>query len=127
MSASTSDFFAVSVGDLDALEWEPFDIPGGSLPVSVSRLHADAVTRALTLVVRFPAGWERSERGSYSAAEEVYVLEGSLELNGQRHPAGTWLRVPPGTRRHHTATPDGAVALARFDGPPRWTPERSEP
>lgn len=128
MSVSSTDIVVVGLGaDLDGLEWEAFDIPGGSGPVSVHRLHADAETGAITLLVRFPAGWERAEAGSYAAAEEIYLLEGSLEMNGQRHGAGTWLRVPPGAARHDTSTPDGALALARFDGPARWTPDRSTP
>ena len=124
---TTLDVLAFSLGDLDKLDWEPFDVPGGSLPVSVSRLHADPVTRAMTLVVRFPAGWERAEVGSYSSTEEVYLLAGTLEMNGTRHEAGSWLRVPAGASRRRTATPGGAVALARFDGPARWTPDRSAP
>lgn len=119
------DVLAFSLDDLAGLDWEPFDVPGGSVPVAVSRLYADPQTRAATLVVRFPVGWQRAEVGSYSAAEEVYVLKGALEMNGARHLAGTWFRVPAGAERRNTATPDGAVALARFDGPARWTPDRS--
>jgi hypothetical protein len=109
------------------LAWEAFDIPGGSAPVSVCRLHADPATRAVTAVVRFPAGWERAEAGSYEAAEEFHVLEGSVELNGEHHGPGTWVRVPAHVERLHTATPGGALTLARFDGPPRWHPTRSTP
>ena len=125
--STTVDVLACSLGDLAALDWEPFEVPGGSVPVSVSRLHADPETRAVTLVVRFPAGWQRPEAGAYSAAEEVYLLDGSLEMNGTPYGAGTWFRVPAGAVRRHTASPGGAVALARFDGPARWTPERTDP
>ena len=51
------DVLAFSLDDLAGLDWEPFDVPGGSLPVAVSRLHLDPQTRAATLVVRFPVGW----------------------------------------------------------------------
>lgn len=125
--STTVDVLARSLGDLTVLDWEPFDVPGGSEPVAVSRLHAEPESRAVTLVVRFPAGWRRPEAGSYAAAEEVYLIDGALEMNGTRYEAGTWFRVPAGAVRRQTATPQGAIALARFDGPARWTPERSAP
>lgn len=113
----------LSLSSLESLEWEPFDIPGGTSPVSIHRLHSDPTTRAMTLVVRFPAGWQRPQAGSYSAAEEAYVLEGAIEINANRFYAGEWFHIPTGLVRHVMSSPDGAVVLARFDGPPRWTPE----
>lgn len=71
--------------------------------------------------MRFPKGWERSSPGSYLSAEEFIVLEGSLEMNGRGFQANDWVYVPDRVTRRNTASPDGALTLASFLGPSRWT------
>lgn len=70
--------------------------------------------------MRFPAGWERPDAGSFDVTEEFVILHGALELSGRTWTPGDYGLVPAGARREHTATPGGAVALAYFTGSPRW-------
>jgi hypothetical protein len=102
------------------LAWQDFDIPSGNMPVQTVRLQNDEPTRALTLLVRFPDGWERAAAGSYDCAEEFVVLEGALLMNGMTYRPDDWVYVPASVQRKNTSAPAGALALARFAGPVRW-------
>lgn len=108
----------VALGDA---EWIDFDIPDGNGSVQMSLLREEESTRARTILVRFPPGWAREETGSYPCSEELWVIEGAIELSGERYGAGDWAFLPPGYRRFGMRTPEGALALARFSGPARWT------
>lgn len=108
-------------GDLD---WADFDIPDSNVPVRIATLRTDP-SRALTLFVRFPEGWERPPAGSYSSAEELVLLEGTLEMSGRTFEAGDWAHIPAGTRRIGSAARADSLSLARFDGPARWSHDSS--
>lgn len=101
---------------------QELEIPGGNPAVHTARLHVDDASRASTLLVRFPAGWERPSAGSYSSAEEFVLLDGTIEMNDITYRAGDWVYVPAGAERRNTVAPGGALALARFAGPARWRP-----
>ncbi len=102
--------------------WLAQDIPGGSQPVRLHRLHLDRASKASVSLVEFPPGWSRDISGSYAVAEEFVVLRGALEMNGLRHQVGEWVFVPGDARREATRTPEGALALAWFGGIPTWQP-----
>lgn len=48
--------------------------------------------------------------------ETIYVLEGAQEDHTGRHPAGTWLSNPPGTR-HSIRSPEGCLVLIHWNEP----------
>jgi hypothetical protein len=102
------------------LDWGEAEIPQSSASVRVARLRKGPAG-ALSLAVRFPPGWERAAAGHYEVEETFVVLEGAIELNGRSHGAGELVIVPALVARTYTATPAGAVCLARFAGTPRWT------
>lgn len=104
------------------LAWVPFDIPGGSEPVRLVRLRAEPETGALTVLVRFPAGWERPGPGSYEAAEEAVFLDGTLEMSGETYRDGDWGWIAARAVRFGTRAGGEVLALARFSCPPRWVP-----
>jgi hypothetical protein len=115
----------VQVGD--DLRWLPFDIPDGIMPAQISVLRVEKPSRAQVLLVRFPPGWARPVVGSYEAAEELVVLEGSFTMSGERYTAGDWAYFPAGWERNGTASPEGMLGLARFDGPARWNRDTGAP
>lgn len=102
--------------------WMDFQIPDGSAPVRLHRLHLDRASNASVSLVEFPVGWSRAASGSYAVAEEFVLLAGALEMNGQRHEPGDWAFVPAGARRADTRAAAGALALAWFGGVPTWQP-----
>lgn len=114
----------------DRLVWSDFDIPGGSATVRTALLRYEPSTRARTLLVAFPAGWERTACGYYDSAEEMVVLQGTLRMGGACYPAGSWVYVPAGSVRRTTSAESEVRALARFAGPARWVecePDRDGP
>jgi hypothetical protein len=110
-------------GDLD---WQGFEIPGGSAAVRIALLRVEPETRARTLLVRFPDGWRREIAGAYEAAEEFVVLEGILAMSGATYREGDWAYVPRGLMRRATVASPSVLTLARFDGPARWIAQAEE-
>jgi hypothetical protein len=84
------------------------------------RLRAELETRALTVLVDFPAGWTRAQPGYYEAAEDVVFLDGALEMNGVTYRAGDWAHIPGGRVRRASVARERTIALARFGGGYRW-------
>jgi len=111
---------AVVVDLAGDLEWNAFEIPDSNVPVRLSTLNVEP-TRARTVLVRFPAGWERPGMGWYTCAEEMVMLEGTLEMNGKTFVAGDWGYVPAGLVRVASVARTEVLVVARFDGPARWT------
>lgn len=64
----------------------------GTETVSMLRIKADAPARDLT----------------WAEGAELLVLDGALSDDERRYPAGTWLRLPAGSRQRSLAAPDGA-------------------
>ncbi|MCF2531515.1 cupin domain-containing protein [Yinghuangia soli] len=100
---------------------QPYTMPGSTAPVSMARLALDPDTGASLSLVRFPKGWRRPERGHYGVGEEFLVVEGELHVSGTRHVAGDLAWIPAGALRHGSGTDGGALAVAWFSGPVRWT------
>ncbi len=100
--------------------WRTVPVDGATYPLQTQRLAADQASGARTLLVRFPAGFDRPAAGFYAVGEEFLILRGDLIINGQQLGAGDWVSVPAGTVRRGTASATGAVALAWFAGSPIW-------
>ncbi|MFI6481793.1 hypothetical protein ACIBH1_27950 [Nonomuraea sp. NPDC050663] len=98
-----------------------FLIPGSTTPVGLAELGGGA------MLVRFPPGWSRPERGHYLAGEEFVLLDGELRVSGRRYRPGDYAWLPARTPRFSSATPDGALAVAWFDAPARWAAGEGEP
>ncbi|MFG6415026.1 cupin domain-containing protein [Roseateles sp. DC23W] len=93
--------------------------PGAARPdAEYKYLSRDAGTGACTCLIRYPAGWSRLADESLDAAEEFYVLEGELEINGVRFGADHYGQVPRGLLRRSMSTLRGAVVLTFFDARP---------
>lgn len=65
-----------------------------------------------TSVVRYDAGARFSEHG-HDGGEEILVLDGTFSDHAGDHPAGTYLRNPPGSR-HAPHSPDGCTLLVKL-------------
>ena len=91
-----SDFDLRVVEHDDGRGWVPSPLPGVERRM-LDRI-GEEVARATSLVRYAPgAGYEGH---SHSAGEEILVLEGQFCDESGDHPAGTYLRNPPGS--HHT-------------------------
>jgi len=101
--------------------------PGAARPdAEYKYLSRDADTGACTCLIRYPAGWARLADEALDAAEEFYVLEGGLEINGQHFGADHYGHLPRGLLRHSMSTLRGAVVLTFFDAEPRFASRPGE-
>jgi len=103
-----------------SLPWQPSPWPhlAGCHTKVLSR---DPIDGAVSLLVRFPAGWESPAPGRLAATEEMFVLEGALDVNGRRWGQDCFAWFPAGLAHASRAAPDGAVALVFYDAEPHWT------
>src|SRR4051794_5412089 len=111
----------IRLDELPAERWRAARLPDSSTDAQLLRLHADRASGAGVSLVRFPPGWSRVARGCYPVAEELAVLEGSLQLSGVTFAEGDYGWVAPGVAREAMTTPSGALVLALFTGPAIWS------
>jgi len=91
--------------------WRALPVAGASVKV----LRADTGTGASTSLVRFEAG-PRFPAHDHPAGEEVFVLEGDLQIGRDRLEAGDYLYTPPcGT--HAASSEGGGVFLVILPTP----------
>lgn len=103
-----------------ALPWQPAHWPHLA-GCQVKVLSRDPATGAASALVRFPAGWHSHGPGYLDADEELFVLEGALDIDGRRYPQDCYGGFPAGARRAAWSAPEGAVALVFYAAEPGWT------
>ena len=81
-------------------------------------LSRDEETGACSALIRYPPGWRREGGNSLAAAEEFYVLDGALEIDGERYSHDCYGWFPPAYPHESISTAGGAVALTFFDREP---------
>lgn len=115
---------SVYVPDLDAVAWKPLgevlpDYPQASLDAlraEAKLVNEDPDTGALTLVVKLPPGAADPTRGSHSADQELFLLEGDLTLDGETFHAPAYWHFPAGTIHGDSDTQSGAILISSFTG-----------
>lgn len=103
------DFSARVVAHAADAVWIPSPMSGVDRRM-LDRVGAE-IARA-TSVVRYAAG-SRFERHVHGGGEEILVLEGMLSDEAGDHPAGTYLRNPPGSS-HAPCSRDGCVLFVKL-------------
>jgi anti-sigma factor ChrR (cupin superfamily) len=103
------DFSRRTVVHTADLPWQPSPMPG------VDRRPLDRVggeVARATSIVRYAPG-SRFERHLHGGGEEILVLEGTFSDEGGDHPAGTYLRNPPGSA-HAPYSREGCVLFVKL-------------
>jgi hypothetical protein len=102
------------------LPWQPSRWP--HLPgCQIKLLSRDPGSGAASLLVRFPSGWVPPGSGYLGTSEELFVVEGMLELGGRRYGQDCYGYFPAAYPHATRAAPDGAVALIFYDADADWT------
>jgi ChrR Cupin-like domain len=102
--APAPEMFAVRSADLN---WQPHRIPG----VTCAMLFVDNVSRMRTLLVKAAAGVVYPLH-QHRGIEEIYMLEGELEIGGRVYEAGDYIRSHPNSI-HAPSTQQGCMFLIR--------------
>jgi hypothetical protein len=98
--------------------YRPFRMRGFSRGAHYKALSLDADSGACSLKMRFDAGFRQPPGLSFSDLE-LFVLAGSLRLQGRTLGAGHYLFVPAGYALGELRSPEGSEALVFWnDGPP---------
>ncbi len=106
--------------DSNGLEWQPFPLWNDD-GVTVRTLSEDDETGACSLVLNFPAGWQRHQAGYNQAAEELFILQGDFVIDDTRYTTNCYTYLPAGMLTTKAETgPDGCTILAMYDGRPRF-------
>lgn len=91
-----------------ALTWSPSARLPGREGLPWKLLSEDDTNGEQSAILRFPSNWSANVRSEYQ--EEVYVLEGALQIDAQPLCRDGYARIPPGAALRWTATP-GTAAL----------------
>lgn len=101
-----------------ALPWRRI-APGLARPDAEFKfLSRDPDDGACSILIRYPPGWRREGPEHIPAAEEFYVLDGALEINGRRFGPDYYGHIPARTTRTSMSAPNGAVVLTFLDAEP---------
>lgn len=84
--------------------------------VSSKLLSADDSDGSSTQVVHYPPGWSRPAAEHLTAHEEFLVLEGAIEIGGQRYDTHSYGFLPAGFLREGASSEQGAVLLTMLYG-----------
>lgn len=99
------------------LDRAPLDLPGAAAGLTGAAISGDARTGAVTALVELPAGWTAQNDGV--ADLELFVLEGTADLEGQAVGCGGYVHLPQSAAGAQVGSAGGALALAyvRPDAP----------
>ncbi|HJN04007.1 MAG TPA: DUF4437 domain-containing protein [Alphaproteobacteria bacterium] len=102
------------------LPWQDGLYAPGRSGVESKTFSTDAGNGAASVLIRYPGGWAQESAGYLSADEELFVLEGSLEINGRTYGEFGYAFLPAGYARQSFASPEGAVVLTFFESTPEF-------
>lgn len=85
-------------------------------------LSRDPGDGACSALMRYPPGWSREGPEHLAAAEEFYVLDGSLRMDDREYAQDCYAYLPAGWTRHEMSSPGGCVLLAFYDKEPSLLP-----
>jgi hypothetical protein len=103
------------------LPWTSGAAGGARGDVDGKVLSRDAELGESSLILRYPAGWQRTAPEALAAEEEMYVLDGEITINGRTYRRDTYACFPAGYVRERASSPHGCVALTFFDAIPEKT------
>ena len=102
-----------------ALPWAPSPWPGYYAGTEIKVLSRDVGSGEASLLVRYPAGWSRDGAEHLSVDEELFVLGGSLDINGVTYSDQCYAHLPVGFPRASVSASDGPVVLTFVSGDPK--------
>ncbi|MAI06680.1 MAG: hypothetical protein CBC47_06130 [Alphaproteobacteria bacterium TMED87] len=79
-------------------------------------LSIDNEDGSSSCILKYPSGWLQNQPQALLVDEEFFVLEGSLEINGQIYAKHSYAHFPRGYAKRSHSSKNGAVVLTFFSG-----------
>lgn len=86
--------------------------------ISTRVLSKDDTDGSASTILKYPPGWSRTAPHVLQADEEIFVLEGAMEINGISYTKHCYAHLPRGYVRTSHITEKGAVVLTFFSDTP---------
>jgi hypothetical protein len=87
--------------------------------VEIRTFSEDDETGASSSMIRYPAGWSQSDPAVVLAQEEIFVLDGEIEIAGETYRLHDYANLPVGYPRDSIKSEKGAVVLTFFSETPK--------
>ena len=107
------------------LPWTPGVYGGARDDVDSKILSIDDAAGDSSSLIRYPAGWHRTTPEALTAEEELYILDGEVEINGRTYKRDCYACFPAGYVRETAESRKGCVALTFFDSEPRLSSDHA--
>lgn len=104
------------------IDWQAGALPGALSSVECKTLSEDKNSGACSTILRYPKGWTQPEILHLAADHEFFVLDGSVEINGQTYQTDSYGYLPAGFTYEDWSTSEGAVVLTFFSARPNAQP-----
>ncbi|MCB2108358.1 MAG: hypothetical protein KDE14_11695 [Rhodobacteraceae bacterium] len=104
------------------LPWRKNCLPAPFDTLDCRVLSRDPKNGDCTVILKYPPGWARKGPEHLLAAHEFYVLDGSVDISGQRYGIDCYGYLPAGTTHRSWQSEIGAVVLTFFDAAPEAKP-----
>ena len=100
-----------------ALPWITLPETAARPGVACKILSRDVDSGAVSVILRYPAGFEIAAAHYLDNDEEFFVLEGEVHLGETVYGPRAYAYLPDGYPRGPMRTPNGAAVLTFFEGP----------
>ena len=91
--------------------------PDNSRPgVFAQTMKFDFGSRAITVMMRYPKDWVLDKFHFLDSDEALFVLDGSLSVNGVEYTKGNYAYLPAGMPRHNMHSTNGGTVLTCYEG-----------
>jgi hypothetical protein len=91
--------------------------PDNSRPgVFAQTMNFDFGSRAITVMMRYPKDWKLEKYHFLDSDEALFVLDGSLSVNGVEYVKGDYAYLPAGMPRHNMHSTNGGTVLTCYEG-----------
>jgi quercetin dioxygenase-like cupin family protein len=99
-----------------ALAWRTLGDQASRPGAEAKLLSYDPDSKAVTVILRYPAGWSLDQAHYLDSDEELYVLSGTLIIEGVTYGDGDYAYLPAGLPHTLIESPQGADVLTFYEG-----------
>ena len=99
-----------------ALAWRTLPDAAARPGVGCKVLSRDGETGAVSVILRYPAGWQIADAHALDTDEEFFVLDGELVIGETAYGKHDYAYLPAGWPRNGMHAPAGADVLTFFPG-----------